>query len=42
MISKDYHTTYLVNRDMFLANFDYLWSYNNKAEQVIAVKQGDM
>lgn len=41
MISKDYHTTYLVNRDMFLANFDYLWSYNNKAEQVITVKQGN-
>ncbi|MQB79331.1 hypothetical protein DN435_07900 [Lactobacillus reuteri] len=41
MISKDYHTTYLVNRELFLENFDYLWSFNNKAEQVITVKQGD-
>ena len=41
MISKDYHTTYLVNRELFLENSDYLWSFNNKAEQVITVKQGD-
>ena len=41
MISKDYHTTYLVNRELFLENFDYLWSFNTKAEQVITVKQGD-